>query len=422
MPKLFKRHALATVAATAVLIAGTQYGHAAGFQLKEQSAEGQGNSFAGSTAKAYDPSTIFYNPAGMSRLEGHSFQINGSIIAPEADFQHESSNRQVGTLFNETEDNGGVTALVPSMYGVYDLNEQVKLGLSLNVPFGLSTKYKEDWVGAQYNLKSEIETITATPSVSYEFAPGMSIGGGVQIQHTSGVLTRKASPQVGGDVELSADDFGYGFTLGGLYEYSDKGRIGLNWRSQVKHTLDGHVKISGSTGGAADNYYEATADLTTPDVVSLGWYHEVNDKWAVMSDIAWTNWSVFNELRVVDKTGANADSVTEYKWDDTMFYSFGVNHQYSDQVKLQTGVAYDTGAASDEYRTAGIPDSDRYWLSVGVEYKQTDDITWNAGYSHLWGEDGKVTEDTKATGAGSSYSGTFESSVNILTVGLTVSF
>jgi len=416
MPKLFKCHVLATVAASAVLIAGTQYGHAAGFQLKEQSAEGQGNSFAGSTAKAYDASTIFFNPAGMSELEGHKLQANFAGIAPDAPYNHETLTGVTNTLQDGNE-NGGRKAIVPSIYAVYDLNENVKLGLSVNTPFGLSTEYDRNWAGAEYNLLSQIETITATPSVSYKINDQFSVGGGIQMQYLSGRLTRQASPLAANSlVDLSADDFAYGGVLGALYKYSDKGRIGINYRSQVQHKLEGSVEITGAGAGNAD--YNAHADLTTPDVVSLGWYHELNDTWSVMSDIAWTNWSVFDKLDVVRESTGATTSTTEYHWDDTMFYSFGVNYQYDEQVKLQTGVAYDEGAASDEYRTAGIPDTNRYWFSVGAEYKATDMLTWNAGYSYLYGEDAKVNETTK----NSSFSGTFEPSVHILSVGLSVNF
>ncbi len=422
MPKLSKCHFMATFVAAAALMAGTQQVHAAGFQLKEQSAEGQGNSFAGSTAKAYDASTIFYNPAGMARLEGNQFQANASLIMPSAEYKHESSTRTAGgTLFNDTNDNGGVSAVVPSLYGVYEINDKLKVGVSVNTPFGLSTEYKDDWIGAQYNILSKIETITTTPTVSYRISPQLSFGVGLQIQYLGGELTRKANPIIGGDVELKADDMGIGATFGILYEYNDHSRVGLSYRSQVNHTLDGHVQIANATNPAANTYYRAEADLTTPDIISFGWYHELDEKWAVMSDIAWTNWSVFKELRVRDKVGTRADSVTTYKWDDTMFYSLGVNYKYDDQWKFQTGVAYDEGAASDEHRTAGIPDSDRYWLSVGTEYKMNDSVTWNIGYSHLWGADGKVNEDSKATG-GSSYVGTFESHVNIVTAGVNISF
>jgi len=407
---------MATFAATAALLAGMQQVHAAGFQLKEQSAEGQGNSFAGSTAKAYDASTIFFNPAGMSELEGNQLQTNFTVIAPDAPYEHGSLTGVTGVLEGGNT-NGGTNALVPSVYTVYDLNEDVKLGLSVNTPFGLSTEYNSGWAGAEYNMLSEIATITATPSVSYKVNDQLSIGVGVQMQYLEGRLTRQASPLANNSlVDLEASDFAFGGVVGVLYKYSDKGRIGFNYRSQVQHTLEGSVKISGA--GGANDYYHAHADLTTPDVISLGWYHELNDKWAVMSDIAWTNWSVFDKLDVVrDSTGATT-STTEYHWDDTMFYSLGLNYQYDEQVKLQTGIAYDEGAANDQYRTAGIPDTNRYWISFGAEYKASDMLTWNMGYSYLYGEDAKVTETSK----NSDFSGTFEPSVHILSVGLSVSF
>ena len=41
---------------------------ASGFQLQEQNASGLGNAYAGQAAAAENASTIFFNPAGMTRL------------------------------------------------------------------------------------------------------------------------------------------------------------------------------------------------------------------------------------------------------------------------------------------------------------------------------------------------------------------
>ena len=418
MIKLNRKQYMATFVAGAALLCMSQGVEAAGFQLKEQSAEGQGNSFAGSTAKAYDASTIFFNPAGMTRLKGNKTDLNVSYIAPKAKFKLES-NSGGGTRFtNTSEQDGGVGAFVPSMYGMWDYSPELKFGVSVNTPFGLSTQYDQDWVGGQYNRRSAIETITVTPSVAYKVNNNLSVGGGVAIEYISGELTRTAHTTLGGEVELNADDLAAGFTAGILYEFSDATRVGLSYRSRIKHKLEGHVKVQNASNNAVNNYYRAYADLTLPDVLSFGAYHQFDDKWSVMGDVAWTNWSVFKDLTVVDKTGVNADSVTEYHWDDTYFTSLGVNYQYNDQWKLQTGVAFDTGAANDEYRNAGIPDSDRFWMSVGSEYKFDETFSARIGYSHIIGDDAKVSE----TGKGSSYSGTFETGVNIVTVGLNVSF
>ena len=44
--------------------------YAAGFALIEQSASGMGNAFAGGGSVAEDASTIYFNPAGMTYIEG----------------------------------------------------------------------------------------------------------------------------------------------------------------------------------------------------------------------------------------------------------------------------------------------------------------------------------------------------------------
>ena len=53
---------------------------ASGFQLWEQSASGIGNAFAGSAAVAENASTIFYNPAGMTKLAGREASLGLSIV------------------------------------------------------------------------------------------------------------------------------------------------------------------------------------------------------------------------------------------------------------------------------------------------------------------------------------------------------
>lgn len=408
-------------------VAFSQTAHAAGFQLKEQSADGQGVSFAGSTAKALDPSTIFFNPAGMTRLKGNQAEASVSYIAPHFKFNFESQTGTPGPMTRKDVD-GGTAAFVPAAYGVWDYQEDLKFGISVNVPFGLSTEYDKNWIGGQYSRKSAIESIAVTPSVAYKVNDQLSIGGGITVQRVAGELTRTATTLIGGDVKLTANDVGFGYTLGSMYEYSDAGRVGISYRSRIKHRLDGDVKITGSAGGAIDTAYDAYADITLPDVLSVGWYHRVDDKWAVMSDVAWTNWSVWKQLDVQNKATSAVTSSTEYHFSDTYFASLGASYQYSDTIKLQSGIAFDQGAANDTYRNAGMPDSDRRWLSFGVEYKPSDTLTARIGVSHIWGKDAYVNEndpsklDLLGPGTGTAYSGSFDTSVDIINIGVTMDF
>ena len=393
--------------------------NAAGFQLKEQSAEGQGNSFAGQTAKAVDASTIFFNPAGMTRLEGNRVQSNLSYIDPSAKYSHTGNNGTGAAFFPKTTGvDGGKQAFVPAAYAVWDYSETVKFGVSMNAPFGLATDYDNDWIGAEYNVFSEVKTINVAPSIAIKLNDELSLGGSIQLQKIEGTLTNQtitgAPPS--SLTTLAADDTGLGYTLGVLYEYSEKGRVGFNYRSQISHTLKG--KISNPNVGALN--FDASADVTLPAVASVGIYHDITDQWALLADASWTDWSVFDELKVVSDATGNTVTTTEYNWQDTLFLALGANYQYDDKLQLKLGVAYDEGASSDEFRTAGIPDATRYWASLGANYKLDKQSVVNVGFSHIRAKTARLDEDK--LGKQTDFSGELKGTINILSLGYEYSF
>ncbi|EPJ43766.1 MAG: hypothetical protein OFPI_41580 [Osedax symbiont Rs2] len=413
------------IALTAVaLLIATAGAQGAGFQLKEQSSEGQGNSFAGQSAKAVDASTIFFNPAGMTMIDGNHIQANFSYIAPSARYSHGAT--AINSLFStNTGVDGGVSAIVPAAYALWDYNQQIKLGISVNAPFGLSTKYDRDWVGAQYNVLSEIKTINIAPSVAYRVNHKLSLGGNIQFQKIEGTLTNISPVGPGHLTRLKADDTGFGYGLGFLYQYSDDGRIGFNYRSQIKHTLKGEVATPTFPNPALN--FNAKADVTMPAVASAGVYHQVSDQWTLLADVAWTDWSVFKELQVVNTdTNTHVSNPTQYNWRDTIFIALGVNYQHDDKLQLKFGVAYDQGTANDQDRTAGIPDATRYWASLGASYQLNKQSTINIGYSHIEARSAKIFENTKlstpAAGLGSEYEGSFHPKVDIISIGLDYQF
>src|SRR5256885_16330272 len=69
---------------------------AAGFQVNEQSARGLGSAFAGEAAAAEDASTIFFNPAGMTRLSGTQFVSAGVALKTGVTFPNEGSRPNPG--------------------------------------------------------------------------------------------------------------------------------------------------------------------------------------------------------------------------------------------------------------------------------------------------------------------------------------
>src|SRR5690242_19580672 len=110
------------VVALLSLIAAAQ-AHAAGFALHEQGISGLGNAYAGAAAVAEDATTVWWNPAGMSRLPaGKHFAIGGAYIVPKTEFNNRASVTAPlsNPALNGNGGDAGDAALVPSFFFAMD--------------------------------------------------------------------------------------------------------------------------------------------------------------------------------------------------------------------------------------------------------------------------------------------------------------
>ena len=164
---------------------------AAGFALIENSASGMGNAFAGGSAIADDASTVWFNPAGMTRLKGEQISVAGHYVSPTADFTNQGSTAITTAARTGVDDDGGVSALVPNFYYVTQLQGEVWFGVGVTVPYGLSTEYSDDWVGRYTATKSEVSTININPSFAYKHSDDISIGLGLSVQYVEATLANE---------------------------------------------------------------------------------------------------------------------------------------------------------------------------------------------------------------------------------------
>lgn len=398
--------------------------HAAGFALIEQNASGMGNAYAGAAAIAEDASTIFFNPAGMTYIDGTQAVGALHLIKPNAEFKNDGSINAAGKPLGDEGPNAGDLALVPNFYFMTELTPSIRAGVGVNVPFGLKTEYDDEWLGRFQANKSELKTININPSIAFKVNDQISLGLGFSVMHAEATLTRSVNfgGAGQGDVKVEGDDWGFGFNLGAIYQATENTRIGVAYRSKVKQKLEGDAKFTRpalvpNAGAAADG--DVTAKLDLPESFSTSVFSKVNSKWDVMADVTWTRWSRFQELRVVRDTGVTLTATPE-NWENTMRYSIGANYHYSDRLKLRAGLAYDEEAIKDEFRTARIPGNDRKWLSLGAGWKVTPTSTFDIGYSHLFVSDAKINDNQLP--ANGRVIGNYDASVDILSLQYTHNF
>jgi long-chain fatty acid transport protein len=404
-------HQVNRLVAGLALAGCTHLAHAAGFALIEQNASGLGNAYAGAAAVAEDASTVFFNPAGMSLLPDRQLVVAGHLIKPSMEFS--------GTV---TPDIGGAQggdagdwALVPNAYFAYRLTPDVHLGLGLNSPFGLKTEYDSDWIGRTQAIKSDVKTINLNPSIAYKVNEALSLGAGVSLQRIDATLTNQVHPLANTSlIEIEGDDYGWGFNLGALWQFTPNTRVGLAYRSEIDFTLEGSATVTNFPlvpGGPV------TADITLPDSASLSLFHKLSAKWDLLADVTWTGWSDFDKLAIYRTSGALLSSTPE-NWEDILRYSLGATWHMSDKLSLRGGVAYDEAPVSDIDRTPRIPDGARTWIAFGGQYRLSQQGALDFGYAHLFVNDPGL----QSSAGGTTLNGEYDSAVDILSAQYTHSF
>src|SRR5262249_56323099 len=85
------------IAATVVLL--VRQAGAAAFYIQEQSVAGTGRAYAGESAVADTPATIFFNPAGLTYLERPEIMGAGYAIVPNASFENRGTTARTFATF-----------------------------------------------------------------------------------------------------------------------------------------------------------------------------------------------------------------------------------------------------------------------------------------------------------------------------------
>ena len=414
---------------------------ASGFAITENSASAQGNSYAGAAAAAEDASTIWFNPAGMMKLDSNQIVVAGHFISPSSSFTNQGSTNADGSDLLGDNDDAGIDAFVPNFYWVTAINDEMKFGLGINAPFGLKTEYNDTWVGRYHAVTSDLKTVNFNPSLAFQLNEKLSVGVGLNIMLVDVTLTSAIdfgallnSPGAAdgfGDLEgdnlNGIDGLAYGLNMGVMYDITPKTTLGLAYRTEMDIDVKGTAKFKVPSAaapvlssGAFQPSGALEASITLPQSFSVSIAHDY-EVLTVLADITWTGWSSFDELRIEYENPAQPDSVTTEDWDDTFRYSIGLDWRQSEKLTLRTGVAYDeTAIPSPELRTARIPGNDRTWLSFGGTYVINPAFTVDIGYTHLFISDTKInnTFESSQPALAATLTGTYEASVDILSAQL----
>lgn len=389
---------------------------AAGFQLLEQNASGIGNAYAGSAAVAENASTVFFNPAGMTRLQAREYSLGLTSVEPSFRFENNGSTvPNVGPVsLSGSGGDGGSLAYIPNAYLSWALNQDLYLGLGLSGPFGLMTEYGNTWLGAAQSIKFDIKTYNLNPSVAWRVNERVSLGFGLNLMRMEVEYLKRyaATPRVPATARnpmatLTADDDAWGWNAGLLVDVTPQTRVGFSYRSKVKQKLDGKLSVAGVTS------FGAKADLELPDTAILSVVHRLNPDWELLGDISWTGWSSVPKVDILNKSSGALVQRLDTAFDDSVRIAVGANWRVNDAWKLKFGVAYDSTPVPDpEHRLVSLPDSNRIWLAAGAQWKPARNATLDIGAAYLHVTNTDI--DAVSASTGTTVKGSYDSFVKLL--------
>lgn len=376
-----------------------------GLRIPNQDPEAiaRGNAFA---ATADNPSAIYYNPAGITQIDGQELQLG--------DLNYLGINTHYDAASGGSSESKFQVIPVPQAYFVCSpTNIPFSFGLGVYAPFGLGVEWPDNTGFRSIALDSYLEYITANPVIAWKALPGLSLAAGPTFNYSELEFTRGLMTAT--DVfKYDGTGFGVGFNAGVLWQPLTQLSFGANYRSSQTMNYGGLSIYNGAEHAAA----QTQASVPFPQIASGGISYRPTPKWNIEVDVDWANWSTLDTV-TLDGTkkifGANLP--LQLNWHDSWLYEIGATRYLENGWSISAGYFYSGDTASSKYFTPAIPDTVLHVGSIGISHKG-EHWTWAAAAQIIAGPERDINNSQPNPFTGQSANGKYQLFVPTLTVSL----
>jgi long-chain fatty acid transport protein len=381
---------LVSLSVAAAFAVGGVYG--SGYSVYEQGAEAMANAGA-FTARADDPSAIFFNPAGLARLDGSRLNVGtNAIFLTGSEFESAGT----GQRFNQADN----IAWPSSLYYTHKVNDRWAYGLGFTSPFGLKTQWDSSFEGRFISRESNLAVAAFNANGSFKVGKSWSVAVGIDwakadIRELSRDLDLAAlcGPGCEGFSKLTGDGTDIGWNVAAQWVGESGWRWGGSYRAEMKPDIDGEVDFSVPVAVSAffpDGGAKAIIPLPASFATGVGY---VGKKWEGEIDVVWTGWSVFEHLDIDIETNTLAvgDISQTEDWHDTYSYRVGYSYHINDRHEYRLGAYLDRNPVPNTHVRPRLPDADRTSAQVGYGYAGKGGFTFDVAYQALFFDDRTAT-------------------------------
>lgn len=358
-------------------VASTQ-AHAAGTSLDIQSARGTGMASA-MVAHTDGADSIFFNPAGIAQGKQLDVQAGVSLVIPG---------------YKYTDPNGSSTRLPTAVappfqvYATGGITENLSVGVGINLPYGLTLKWPDNWVGRSQIIKTSNINYNINPTVAYHLGP-FRFGAGLQIVRSTVELVKAVQfPDQEGRTQLTAGSWGVGANVGAQLEAIPKYlNLGLHYRSRVKLDYDeGKAHFSNVPTSLQGTFFDqnGSTSITLPDTLSMGVASHPIDNLLVSFEADYYAWAVFKSIDIAFPQTPALNQSEAKNFHNRFNYHLGGEYTINENFKVRAGAMYDPSPSPPSTLGPDVPDSNRVNLAAGVGYKHQCGFYGDLGYQHIF--------------------------------------
>jgi long-chain fatty acid transport protein len=353
--------------------------HAVGYRMPNQDPEAiaRGNAFA---ATADNPSAIYYNPAGITQMDGNN--IDAGLYVVTGGYTYESP---TGTKVDAKSE----FVPVPQLFYVYSPQElPLSFGLGMYAPYGLSLDWGENTPFRTLAEKGSLTYLTINPVIAWKIHPALSIGIGPTINYSSADFQQGIGLVPNDTFRLKGDGWDYGFNAGLRWQPLEKWAFGINYRSATTVDYEGTAAtaipfvFSGTT--------LASARIQFPQYVVGGLSFRPTEDWNLEFNLDWTDWDSVHQISINTPSGSTP-LLLNYR--SSFMYEIGVTRQLGKGYWASLGYFYSENSSPDKNFTPIIPDTDLHLGGIGFGHKGKH-WDWAAAYQFGYCPGRTVSGDT----------------------------
>jgi long-chain fatty acid transport protein len=366
---------------------------ALGIRIADQDAHAtaRGNAFV---ATADNPSAIYYNPAGITQLEGFHTSVGVYAITYKSEYagasgQFETKNKPQA---------------VPQIYSTAALkNLPLTFGLGLYSPYGLALEWPGRPGFRDQALQGRISYLTVHPVVAWRLHPTLSIGAGPTINYGETRIRRGLGTAPTDVLEFNGDDTDVGFTVGVLWQPHEQHSFGVSYRNAGTLDFQGASSINEAFPAFLNGTSTANARFPFPQHIVLGWSYRPTPQWNLEFNVDWTDWDRLQTVVLNQPGNAFVPAVPiTFNWDSSFFYEWGVTRHFENGWRASGGYIFSENSVPDATFSPVVPDSDRHIFSLGVGQSR-ERLHWDVAYQFAWGPGRVVSRGGAAAAADGRY-------------------